>query len=130
MADRPADRPVVMGADSVRAILAGRKTQSRRVARFVPLSGEERTSLTFSGVSVGEYCTGVPSSGRVLYVRRGGGVWHQITEPLHCPYGAAGSRLWVREAFARVWAHADGPRSGRRARGGCRRSTCRALSPA
>lgn len=93
------ERPILFSAEMVRALIDGHKTQTRRVVKWKPLPGEERTNLGYSGMSVGDYCTGAPDSGKVLYCRRNGGVWHQITEPVHCPYGAAGDRLWVRETW-------------------------------
>lgn len=72
------DRPILFSAPMVNAILAGRKTQTRRVAK----------------------CGGNP-------FRSASGVWmamnaakQAITE-MRCPYGKAGDKLWVRE----TWAH-------------------------
>lgn len=100
------ERPILFSGPMVRAILEGRKTQTRRVAKFVPL--EAGVSLGFSGLSSGEFMTGVPSSGAVLYSRGRGGVWQQRTQPLHCPFGAPGDRLWVRE----TWHHWPEERAG------------------
>lgn len=69
------DRPIIFSAPMVRAILAGRKTQTRRLPR--------RTD-----------------SGRVKEVG-GSRNWH-IGDPdavLACPYGVRGDRLWVRETW-------------------------------
>jgi hypothetical protein len=71
----------------VRAILEGRKTQTRRLVNPQPtvqVAGGAFPSLTFEK-------------------RRGDGYWlypnarDEITR--ECPYGIAGDRLWVREAF-------------------------------
>lgn len=90
-------RGIIFGAPMIRAILAGTKTQTRRIAKFVAI--EQGFNLGFSGVEAGHYCTGVPSSGHVLYSRRGDGVWEQRTKPIHCPYGVPGDKLWCRESF-------------------------------
>ena len=88
------ERPIIFTGESVRSIFAGTKTQTRRIAKFVPRDG---ANLAFSGMSAGHFDTGVPSSGHVLYSRGRGGVWQQRTEPLHCPHGAPGDRLYVKE---------------------------------
>lgn len=93
----PRERPILFSGPMVRAILEGRKCQTRRLAKFKPL--EAGLSLGFSGLSAGHFRTGVPSSGSVLYSRGRGGVWQQRTAPLHCPYGAPGDRLWCKETW-------------------------------
>ena len=62
----------------VRALLAGRKTQTRRVVRW-PFEGQPQGPEIISSYEAGEYLV------RDNYVR--------------CPYGAPGDRLWVRETF-------------------------------
>lgn len=90
------DRPILFSAPMVRAIIAGEKTVTRRIAKFVPRDG---ANLAFSGLSPGQYCTDDLTSGAVLYARDGAGVWQQWTKPL--PYYALpGDRLWVKETFA------------------------------
>lgn len=83
-----ADRPILMSAPMVRALLAGTKTQTRRVLR-VPahpavrdwvLDSEFRaTARAHSEEVATQYVTTFPH-GRV-----------------RCPYGQPGDRLWVRE---------------------------------
>lgn len=66
------EKPIIFDDAMVRAILDGRKTQTRRVAKL-------------------------NDSGRVS---RGGRQWH-VDDPdavQACPYGGPGDRLWVREA--------------------------------
>lgn len=89
------EHPILMSGPMARAILEGRKTQTRRIVRWK--SPEPGLNLGFSGLSAGHYCTGLPSSGHVLYSRRGDGAWEQRTKPTFCRYGSAGDRLWVRE---------------------------------
>lgn len=100
------ERPIICTGESVRGILAGRKTKTRRVAKFVARHG---VNLGFSGLSAGHFNTGCPESGHVLYSRGRGGVWQQVTEPLRCPYGKAGDLLWVKETHAFVWPEAEPP---------------------
>lgn len=69
------ERPILFSAPMVRAILDGRKTQTRRVVKR-ELSGRVKA-------------VGSPRN------------WH-LDDPnavLACPYGQPGDRLWVRETF-------------------------------
>ncbi len=72
------ERPILFSGPMVRAILEGRKTQTRRVAKF-----------TGGG-----------------HVRLGKRRWHpgDPEAVLACPYGQPGARLWVRE----TWQHENG----------------------
>jgi hypothetical protein len=83
-----ADRPILFSAPMVRALLAGTKTQTRRVANGV-VALHSRT---------GEALAKPDSAGpRVA-----------------CPYGQPGERLWVREAWAAHWMYNDLPPSAAR----------------
>jgi hypothetical protein len=66
------DRPILFSAPMVRAILAGAKTQTRRVLKEQP----QRDVWPFPPMTEND---------RALIVKR-------------CPYGVPGDRLWVREA--------------------------------
>lgn len=77
----PRERPILFGAESVRAILAGKKTQTRRVVRGCALRWLEDDGFTPGFVALAD--NGLS------------------------PYGYAGDRLWVRETFA-VNPHAAG----------------------
>lgn len=64
------ERPIIFSAESVRAILSGRKTQTRRVVTCPPYeSGDDGIDILFA------------------------------TGKLKCKYGEVGDRLWVRETF-------------------------------
>lgn len=95
------ERPILFSTPMVQAILAGKKTKTRRIVKWQPYHEGESINFNFSGMSLGHYCTGVPESGYVLYSRGGGGCWNQRTKPIHCPYGKPGDILWVREAWSK-----------------------------
>lgn len=77
----------------VRAILEGRKTQTRRVVKLPhenPLGTWEPT--TFAGTDA-----------RGVEHEEQAAIWHTRTgETLGCPHGQPGDRLWVRETFKDV----------------------------
>jgi len=78
------ERPIIMSADSVRAILDGRKTQTRRVVKFpVWVSEDDKLKLFIQK----------PPTGLALYENG------RPVKRMTCPYGQVGDRLWVRETF-------------------------------
>lgn len=77
------ERPILFSGPMVRAILDGRKTQTRRIVKPQPTN---------------DYVTFMPLSSELVGVTKHGGPidnrgW------LHCPYGKTGDRLWVRETW-------------------------------
>lgn len=80
MPDVVKERPILFSGPMVRAILDGRKTQTRRVVKPQP---------------IWVYDCSVP-------------VLTTDADPnaaIRCPYGVPGDRLWVRETFGRQWRH-------------------------
>jgi hypothetical protein len=75
------ERPILFSGPMVRAILAGTKTQTRRVVKL--LEGFEPSGSTMHWPHA---------------QKRAG-----VTVPLKCPYGQPGDRLWVRETWAPVF---------------------------
>lgn len=72
------ERPILFSTPMVRAILEGRKTQTRRVVKLT-------------------------DAGRVKFAQRN---WH-LADPnavQACPFGQPGDRLWVRETFQPIFA--------------------------
>ncbi|WP_377153284.1 hypothetical protein ACFJIX_17845 [Roseateles sp. UC29_93] len=80
------ERPILFSAPMVRALLAGTKTQTRRIVKPTPVADSR-----WAG---GFYLEGKKSGPRAIAVEAP----HIATA---CPYGAPGDRLWVRE----TWAH-------------------------
>lgn len=91
------ERPILFSGEMVRAVLDGRKTQTRRV--MLPRPGKNQhmhnPPLYGTGVSTnkGQYgvlmCEEITSN-------------ITLTQHFKCPYGAPGDRLWVRETFAYI----------------------------
>jgi len=88
------DRPILFSGEMVRAILDGRKTQTRRVVKDVPC--DDRAEFGYTAFTPPGHisCRG--------YGDAGYGEWF-----IKCPYGQPGDRLWVRESHLYV-----GPGSG------------------
>lgn len=73
------ERPILMCGEMVRAILEGRKTQTRRVCKFLSDSESWSKQMDF------ERKLGDSPTLKILLEQ--------------CPYGTVGDRLWVREKF-------------------------------
>ena len=73
------ERPILFSTEMVKAILQGRKTQTRRIVKPQPI-------------------------GKVTYFK--GEIWTDepdviTSRTIKCPYGQPNDRLWVRETWAR-----------------------------
>lgn len=71
------ERPILFSGTMVRAILEGRKTQTRRLVKPAPI-----------------FCSNV---GWEVFTPRDGAL---PLDQVACPYGQPGDRLWVRETWA------------------------------
>jgi len=101
------ERPILMSAPMVRAILEGRKSQTRRIVKPQPTLGSPLPAAA--------------ASGNWTWSRRGGFSFTVSNSPSgpsdiaeDCPYGAPGDRLWVREKWgykAQFFEH-DAPNGG------------------
>lgn len=80
------ERPILFSGAMVRAILDGRKTQTRRIVKPQPTPGQ--------GMVNASYC-GHPH----LWLRSGPCRSDDPTYEWKCPYGKPGDRFWVREAW-------------------------------
>ena len=89
------ERPIIMGADSVRAILDGRKTQTRRVIKPQPIHMPEGAYIDPYNHNY-EHFTAWTLDNKML-LNCGGNI--KNTAHWKCPYGVIGDRLWVREIF-------------------------------
>jgi hypothetical protein len=70
------ERPILMAGEMVRAVLAGRKTVTRRLAKGVCGDSAETWPYWPGGVHGGDF-----------------------VRPEHCPIAQVGDRLWVRESY-------------------------------
>lgn len=77
------ERGMIFNAEMVRAVLDGRKTQTRRIMKVRPHAGVRNSVFVKSGFEDGH------------------------GKELVCPFGAVGDRLWVRETWM-----PDAPRDG------------------
>ncbi|PRP68470.1 hypothetical protein BUE93_22225 [Chromobacterium amazonense] len=84
------ERPVLFSAPMVRALLAGTKTQTRRVMKEQPVV--DGLFWRVYGAGWSRRLTSVPAV-----------PGHSLAT--NCPYGQTGDRLWVRETFGRPWHH-------------------------
>ncbi|HGW4512212.1 ASCH domain-containing protein [Serratia marcescens] len=86
------ERPVIFNGEMVRAILDGRKTQTRRVMAVQPESnqfGLLRITDSTKRSDIGKY----------HWAESNATGTHQRSALFSCPFGQVGDRLWVRETF-------------------------------
>ena len=83
------EKPIIFNGEMVRAILDGRKTQTRRVVKPQPWDSVN-------------HCVIKPDGRLGTYEDRASGRVHILegSDGKPCPYGAPGDRLWVRETWA------------------------------
>jgi len=82
------ERPIIFKPEMVRAILEGRKTQTRRIAT------KDTSCSKIKWVDGAEtFPNGRPYTG---WIKECGAV---LDIPIKCPYGVPGDRLWVRETW-------------------------------
>lgn len=89
------ERPILFNADMVRAVLDGRKTQTRRIMKNQPVPSKTREGdFWFS-------CNKMHSMVHVSDFTPGNCLMPDAHEffSMSCPFGAVGDRLWVRETF-------------------------------
>lgn len=112
MSEAVKERPILFSEPMVRALLAGTKTQTRRIWKM-PRGLEWYTSGALRGMETGDIHDPL------------GPWWGHVSE-VRCPHGRPDDRLWVREAWRacaeadavpprdmdaafRVWCEADAP---------------------
>ena len=86
----PKDRPIPFSGPMVRALLAGTKTQTRRVLKVEPPPGAERVIRPFRDERLQWAATDPHDMEQGQLV---------LGDAPRCPYGAPGDRLWVRETW-------------------------------
>lgn len=82
------ERPILFKPEMVRAILEGRKTQTRRIIKL-------KTDETFD-----EHALKGAIQEKIPLVDPIAGVVGTTSRVVKCPYGVPGDQLWVRETFA------------------------------
>jgi hypothetical protein len=85
-----ADRPILFSAPMVRALLAGTKTQTRRVVK--PQPDIVRLEPITADITSGFVAKRTPEDER----------HGRLGKIIRCPYGLPGDRLWVRESLKAV----------------------------
>lgn len=91
------ERPILFSGEMVRAILDGRKTQTRRIVK--PEIGGD---LIASEIKVGDYYpTIILKDGEEAAGKKSYGAYDIYgTTGRVCPYGKPGDKLWVRETWS------------------------------
>lgn len=91
------DTPILFSGALPGLILAGTKTQTRRIIKPQPAAGWAIESPPV----LGRITSAHPKAGRFgVFIRRGLGTDFPETDLIPCPYGQPGDRLWVRETWA------------------------------
>lgn len=100
---------MIFNAEMVRAILDGRKTQTRRIMKVQPSDGFHPTHNGYDlDLNAHWYTPGVVDKNGYLQPAKKDvfGVADE-NEGYTCPFGAVGDRIWVRETFSPVPDHEE-----------------------
>jgi len=92
------ERPILLNAEMVRAVLDGRKTQTRRIIQSPAKNMQANGQKVIDYREPGDKWYG----DHVFSMRNQSGTWCDYTKEqflAKCPFGAVGDRLWVRESF-------------------------------
>lgn len=92
------ERPILLNAEMVRAVLDGRKTQTRRIIQSPAKNMQATGQKVIDYREPGDKWYG----DHVFSMRNQSGTWCDYTKEqflAKCLFGAVGDRLWVRETF-------------------------------
>ncbi|SSK86901.1 morphogenetic protein [Klebsiella quasipneumoniae] len=87
------ERGMIFNAEMVRAILDGRKTQTRRVMKVQPESSQLGLLLITDSTKRSDI-------GKYHWAESNATGNHVRSKLFSCPFGAVGDRIWVRETWA------------------------------
>lgn len=87
------ERPILMSAPMVRAILGGTKTQTRRVVKGAPDDWAPIGPETFSPTIINRHGNMEPGPDAFGAGNEDGDCW------IYCTHGRPGDRLWIKETF-------------------------------
>lgn len=93
------ERPIIFNDAMVRAIIEGKKTQTRRIIKSPAKNMQAMGHGVITYREPGDKWYG----DHVYSMRNRRGVWEDFTKEqfiAKCPFGQPGDRLWVRETFA------------------------------
>lgn len=86
------ERGMIFNSEMVRAILAGRKTQTRRIMKVQPESNQLGLLLITDSTKHSDI-------GKYHWAESNATGNHVRSKLFLCPFGAVGDRIWVREGF-------------------------------
>lgn len=94
------EKPILFNADMVRAILDGRKTQTRRIVKPHGWTIEQMSKYKFADVLNASESSGLSCQQPATSAYAGFQIGSNDTPGyFKCPFGTVGDQLWVRETF-------------------------------
>ncbi|MBZ7035755.1 hypothetical protein FMK35_25070 [Klebsiella variicola] len=87
------ERGMIFNAEMVRAMLSGRKTQTRRIMKVQPESNQLGLLLITDSTKHSDI-------GKYHWAESNATGNHARSKLFSCPFGAVGDRIWVRETWA------------------------------